>query len=90
MSEEKTLGQIAYEAAAAVTACGQPWNEANKAKWEMAANAVLVEAGKRLRVSAELEDIARARRLGSSGVSISPKTIGRREAADSLTRMISQ
>ena len=37
---EKTIGQIAYEAAAKVTNCDQPWSKANQAKWEAAAEAV--------------------------------------------------
>lgn len=36
----KTLGQVAYEAAALTTDCSQPWAEANQEKWESAANAV--------------------------------------------------
>jgi len=35
----KTLGQVAYEAAAAVTGCEQPWAEATQAKWEAAGEA---------------------------------------------------
>ena len=36
----KTNGQIAYEAAADVADCKQPWSEANQPKWEAAADAV--------------------------------------------------
>jgi len=37
---DKTDGQVAYEAAAKLTKCSQPWSEANKCKWEEAARAV--------------------------------------------------
>jgi len=38
-----TLGQIAYEAAAATTGCQQAWADATQAKWEAAARAVTEE-----------------------------------------------
>jgi len=37
---DKTDGQIAYEAAAKLTKCDQPWSGANQRKWEDAAKAV--------------------------------------------------
>ena len=37
---DKSIGQIAYEAAARLTKCNQPWSEANQLKWEDAAKAV--------------------------------------------------
>lgn len=39
----KSLGRIAYEAAAQETGCTQPWEEANQPKWEAAAKAVADE-----------------------------------------------
>ena len=36
----ESLGRIAYDAAAKVTGCEQPWEEANQAKWIAAAQAV--------------------------------------------------
>jgi hypothetical protein len=39
--QEKSPGQIAYEAAQKATGCSQPWEEANREKWEAAANAVI-------------------------------------------------
>ncbi len=36
----KTLGQIAYDAAAKVSFCDQEWADANQSKWEAAALAV--------------------------------------------------
>ena len=42
----KTLGQIAYEASAALTGCAQPWDAATQAKWEAAALAVAEECAK--------------------------------------------
>jgi hypothetical protein len=33
MSHSNTLGRVAYEAAAMVTGCDQPWDQANQAKW---------------------------------------------------------
>jgi hypothetical protein len=39
----KTPGQIAYEAAAGVTGCQQPWAGANQEKWEAAGRAVATE-----------------------------------------------
>ena len=94
MGEEKTMGRIAYEAfEASLKARGgeaRPWNGMPwQGDFEAAANAVLLEAGRRLRVRAELEDIARAEKLGFSGVNISTKTIGRREAAQGLVLMMS-
>lgn len=44
----KTAGQIAYEAAAKATNCKQNWNNANKAKWEAAARAVISLEARRL------------------------------------------
>lgn len=40
MSEEKTLGQIAYEAAAEYNGDVRSWADANKGTWEVAAGAV--------------------------------------------------
>lgn len=37
---EMTRGRAAYEAAAKVSGCDQPWAEANQPKWEAAAEAV--------------------------------------------------
>lgn len=37
---EMTRGRAAYEAAAKVSGCTQPWGEANQPKWEAAAEAV--------------------------------------------------
>jgi hypothetical protein len=54
----KTLGQIAYEAAAEVTGCQQPWSEATKEKWDAAAKAVAERCAK------ECEETHR-RRVGS-------------------------
>lgn len=43
---EKTFGQIAYEAAAKATNCDQPWELANQRKWNAAGNAVAEFCGK--------------------------------------------
>jgi hypothetical protein len=40
------LGRIAYEAAAKLTDCKQPWEEANQDKWNAAATAVADELRK--------------------------------------------
>lgn len=49
MSEkQKTLGQVAFEAARDVTGCDMDWDQANQVKWEAAAKAVIDEANKRL------------------------------------------
>lgn len=45
MSEEKTLGQIAYEAAADYNGDVRSWDEADQGTWEVAAKAV-VAAGR--------------------------------------------
>lgn len=41
MAQQKTPGQIAYEAAAVASRCQQPWGEANQKKWDAAADAII-------------------------------------------------
>lgn len=51
--EPRDIGRIAYEAAAKATGCEQPWAEANQAKWNAAAMAVLAWACHELDEEAE-------------------------------------
>lgn len=65
----KTLGQIAFEAAAEATGCEQSWQDANQAKWEAAAEAVKASIaewleGQRNAIPATGEEFAQALRHG--------------------------
>lgn len=42
--EPHDIGRIAYGAAAVATGCDKPWEQANQAKWNAAAQAVLAWA----------------------------------------------
>ncbi len=94
---QKTFGQMAYEASVkpfdgSDVSLGE-WSDMDegvKELWGAVADAVLDEAALRLRASAEMEDIARAERMDQQGVSISMKTLGRREAAEFLNSLKSR
>lgn len=51
--EPREIGRIAYEAAAKVAGCEQPWTQANQAKWNAAAKGVLAWACRELDEEAE-------------------------------------
>ena len=88
---QKSFGQVAYEASVKTfdesdVGFGE-WSDMDegvKELWGDVAGAVLDEAALRLRATAEMEDIARSERMDQHGVSISTKTLGRREAAEFL------
>jgi len=43
ITADESLGKLAYESAATLTGCTQPWEEANKAKWIAAAKAICAQ-----------------------------------------------
>jgi hypothetical protein len=82
---DKNTGRIAYEAFCnGFTYAEDALPEELETRWKNAANAVLEEAARLLRACAELEDIARSWRTYYGGVSVSPKTLASREAAEFL------
>ena len=89
---KKTLGQIARDASDDFEDfCEEAdFLRMNELSWEAAANAVLDEAARQLVGFAEMEDMARAERADCFGVSVSPKTLARREAAEFIRSLKSR